>query len=58
VKVTTAQARAVLAAPRGRVRWLDHTSQRCEAWLLTFAHKAASRQADLTLLPCTTLLPL
>ncbi|RSK29842.1 hypothetical protein [Hymenobacter metallilatus] len=51
---TRAQAAAVLANPRGRVRFQDERGQWQEGWLLDFKHTLSREQADFTLLRCHT----
>lgn len=50
-----AQAAAILANPRGRVRFRDTRNQWQEGWILDFSHTLVRSEADFTLLRCHTL---
>lgn len=50
--VTRDQVQALLANPRGRVRYYDAQGAVCEGWILDFKHQATEQLGDFTLLPC------
>ncbi|RSK50125.1 hypothetical protein [Hymenobacter rigui] len=52
---TRTQAAAVLANPRGRIRFQDERGQWQEGWIMDFKHSLSREQADFTLLRCHTL---
>ncbi|WP_426491064.1 hypothetical protein [Hymenobacter sp. 102] len=52
---TWQQAAAVLANPRGRVRFQDQRGQWQEGWILDFKHTLSRAEASFTLLRCHTL---
>jgi len=56
--ITREQVAALLANPRGRVRFRNDAGQVCEGWVLDFKHNLQEQEGDFTLRRCAQLMPL